>query len=171
MGKAITYLMAKRIAKSPVNGEGWALRLLAIRDYGREEMKSKLTGKGLAPVEVARVMEKLEALGLLDDLRYAQRLAHFYSHEKLYGPQRVVQKLAQRGIPMPLAREVTERAEKKGPSSERLRKVLNLRLKKQGSDPVLAGQRRKLANYLRQRGFHWDDISEALQEIGGSSDE
>jgi SOS response regulatory protein OraA/RecX len=32
-------------------------------------------------------------------------------------------------------------------------------------------EKRRLANYLRQRGYGWNDIWEALQETGGSVEE
>jgi len=163
--------MLSKGAKSSAEGLESALRLLARRDYGREEMGRKLKEKGFQSEEVEKILETLAAQGLLDDGRYAQHLATLYSREKLLGPQRIVQKLMQKGIGVELAKEVTARAEENLPSLDRLRKLLRAKLKGQGLDRLLPQQKRRLVNYLRQRGFPWEDISEALREAGGFSEE
>ncbi len=163
--------MPKKQLKSLDEGEEYALRLLSIRDYSREEMQHKFEGKGLRADAAEEVLRKLEARGLLDDERYAQRLAAFYTREKLLGPQRVVQKLRQKGISLELAKETTRRAEQNGASQERLRKVLRMKLKGQGLDQIEPRQKKRLANHLFQRGFLWEDVLEALREVGGSAEE
>ncbi len=163
--------MRGKILKSLEEGEEYALRLLGVRDYSHEGLSQKLTGKGLRSNEAEEILRKLEAQGLVDDRRYARRLAALYTCERLWGPQRVVHKLLQKGIALDLAREVTDQAEEDGPSGKRLKKVLSLRLKGQGLREMLPQEKRRLANYLRQRGFLWEDIIEALREAGGSTEE
>jgi len=163
--------MPKKLLKSQEGGEEYAFRLLGIRDYSRHEMRQKLTGRGLGGGEAEEILKKLESRGLINDDRYARRLAVFYIREKLWGPQRVVHKLRQKGIAMDLVREVTDQAEENGSSRERLQKVLSLKLKGQGLGEMLPREKRRLANYLRQRGFLWEDIMGALREAGGSTEE
>jgi regulatory protein len=163
--------MPKKLLKSPEEGEEYAFRLLGIRDYTHEEMRQKLRGKGLGDSEAGEILKKLEGRGLIDDRRYARRLAVHYSREKLWGPQQVVHKLLQRGIALDLAKEVIDQAEEDGSSRERLQKVLRLKLKGQGLEEMLPQEKRRLTRYLRQRGFFWEDIMEALQEAGGSIEE
>ena len=163
--------MPKKLLKSLEEGEEYAFRLLAIRDYTREEMRRKLRGKGLEEREAGEILKKLEDRGLIDDRRYARRLAVFYSREKLWGPQRVVHRLLQRGIAQDLAREVVDEVEEDGSSRERLLKVLRLKLKGQGLNEMLPQEKRRLSHYLRARGFLWEDIMEALQEERGSIEE
>jgi len=163
--------MPKKLLKSLEEGEKHAFRLLGIRDYAHEEMRQKLRGKGLGDSEAGEILKKLEGRGLIDDRRYARRLAVHYSREKLWGPQQVVHKLLQRGIALDLAREVIDEAEEDGSSRQRLQKVLRLKLKGQGLEEMLPQEKRRLTHYLRQRGFLWEDIMEALQEAGGSTEE
>ena len=163
--------MPKKLHTSPAEGEERALRLLGRNDYSREGMRQKLTGKGLAEGEVEAILRKLEVHGLLNDQRYASRLAAFYAREKLWGPHRLTQKLLDKGVALELAREVTQQAEEEGPSRERLRKLLRSKMKGQGLKDMNPKEKRRLASYLRQRGFLWDDILEALEKAGGFTEE
>lgn len=163
--------MPKKLLKSLEEGEEYVLRLLGIRDYSHEEIRQKLRGKGLGVDGAEAILKKLEARGLIDDRRYARRLAALYTREKLWGPQRVVHGLLQKGISLDLAREATDQAEEGRSSRERLQKVLRLKLRGQGLEEMLPQEKRRLTNYLRQRGFHWEDIMEVLQEAGGVTEE
>jgi regulatory protein len=149
----------------------YAMRLLGRRDYSREELLRKLTEKGFPAGDVEEVLVKFESLGLLDDRKLARRLFDYYSGEKLWGPQKIFQKLFQRGIPAEFARDLIKGEEESGKVPERLRKVLHLKSKGQTLNSLLPQEKRRLANYLRQRGYGWDDIWEALQKSGGSVEE
>jgi len=158
-------------SKFPESAEASAMRLLGRRDYSRQELLRKLAGKGFLAGEVEGVLVKFESLGLLDDRKLARRLVNYYSGEKLWGPQKVFQKLIQRGIPAEFARDLIGGDEESGKASERLRKVLHLKSKGQDPHSLSLQEKQRLANYLRQRGYGWNDIWEALQEIGGSVEE
>ena len=147
------------------------MRLLGRRDYSRSELRQKLTGKGFSAGETEGVLTRFEARGLLDDWKLAQRLAGFYSREKLWGPQKLLQKLVQRGISVEMAREVVDLGEENGRTSERLRAVFQHKMKGRNFLSFSVQEKKRLANYLQQRGYAWDDIWEALQETGGSAEE
>ena len=163
--------MLTQRSKSPESAETSAMRLLGRRDYTRQELLRKLIGKGFLAGEVERVLVKFESLGLLDDRKLARRVVDYYSGEKLWGPQKVFQKLVQRGIPAEFARDLIDGEEESGKAPERLRKVLHLKSKGQDLHSLSPQEKRRLASYLRQRGYGWNDIWEALQEIGGSVEE
>jgi regulatory protein len=163
--------MPSRKLKPAESAEASAIRLLGRRDYSRSELRRKLIGKGFSAAEVDGVLTQFDTRGLLDDWKLAQRLAGYYSREKLWGPQKLLQKLIQRGIPVEMARDVTDREEESGRTPERLRVILRHKLKARDSLSLSAQDRQRLANYLRQRGYAWDDIWEALQEIGGLLEE
>ncbi|MBI5969432.1 MAG: regulatory protein RecX [Deltaproteobacteria bacterium] len=163
--------MGKKRSRSSESAGESALRLLAIRDHSREEIRSKLQAKGFGAEEIERVLRDLVARGILDDFRYAQRLALSLTEEKLLGPQRIRQKLFQRGIPANLAQEAIEKAEETLAASERLQKVLRMKLQGRNLGQVLPKEKKQLVNYLRQRGFLWEDIWEAFQEAGALEEE
>jgi regulatory protein len=157
--------------KSPEQGFAYALRLLGDRDYSLEGLRRKLLGKGVGAPEAEGILRRLESLGLLDDERYARRLASYCTNEKLWGPRRVLQKLLEKGIPAELARALAEAAAQEGSSRERLRKVLGSKLKGQGMEGISPREKKRLANLLFRRGFPWDDIMEVLREGGGFTEE
>ena len=163
--------MPSRKLKPAESAETSAIRLLGRRDYSRSELRRKLIGKGFSAAEVDGVLTQFDTRGLLDDWKLAQRLAGYYSREKLWGPQKLLQKLIQRGIPVEMARDVTDRERESGRTPERLRAILRHKLKARDSLSLSAQDKQRLANYLRQRGYAWDDIWEALQEIGGLLEE
>ena len=163
--------MPIRETKPPESAHAAALRLLGRRDYSREEVRRKLAGKGFPVEEVEGVLEDFERRGLLDDSKLAQRLARLYSDEKLWGPQKVLGKLFRRGIPPRLAKDLLDQESPVGATQARLRKALNLRLRRTDPQSLSPQEKRRVANYLRQRGFGWEDIWEALRETGGSTEE
>ena len=163
--------MSSKRMKPAETAEASALRLLARRDYSLSELRQKLTGKGFSAGETEGVLAQFEARGFLNDLNLARRLAGFYSRVKLWGPQKLLQKLAQRGIPVEMAREVISLEEESGRTPERLRAILQHKLKGRDSPSLSVRDKKRLANYLQQKGYAWDDIWEALQETGGSAEE
>jgi regulatory protein len=163
--------LPRRPLRSLKEGEEYALRLLGIRDYSREEMERKITGRGLGADEARAIIGALEARGLIDDQRYARRLAAGYLREKLWGPQKVLQKLLQKGIDSNLARGLAEPSGEGGAYREGLRKILRSKLKGKDLREMMPGEKKRLADHLRRRGFFWEDIMEVLQEAGGSAEE
>jgi regulatory protein len=161
----------KERPKSRENAKESALRLLAKRDHSQEEVRRKLRAEGFAPEEIEEALQKLVTRGILDDGRYAQRLAFYLAQEKLFGPHRITQKLFQKGIPADLIQEAMAKAEGGLTTNARLGVVLGIKLKGRSLKHLLPNERKKLANYLRQRGFSWEDIQEAFQGAGGLTEE
>ena len=163
--------MRKKSSGKAQKAEESALRLLAQRDHSREEMRRKLQARGFTPEEIEKTLKWLEEREFLDDLRYAQKLAFSLAKEKLLGPQRIRQKLFQKGIPAGLVKEVVEKADETLAAGERLQIAMRMKLKGRSPEEIFPDERRKLAGYLRQRGFSWEDIREAFQETGGFTEE
>jgi regulatory protein len=163
--------MRKKSSGKAQKAEESALRLLAQRDHSREEIRRKLQARGFTPEEIEKALKWLEEREFLDDLRYAQKLAFSLVKEKLLGPQRIRQKLFQKGIPAGLVKEVVEKADETLAAGERLQIAMRMKLKGRSPEEIFPDERRKLAGYLRQRGFSWEDIREAFQETGGFTEE
>jgi regulatory protein len=163
--------MWKKRSGQAQKAEESALRLLAQRDHSREEIRRKLVAKGFIPEEIERALKWLEDRRILDDLRYAQKLAFSLAKEKLLGPQRISQKLFQKGIPAELVKEAMKKANETWAANERLRMVIRMKLKGRSLEQLFPNERRKLVSYLRQRGFLGEDIWEAFPEAGGFTEE
>lgn len=148
-----------------------ALRLLAMRDHGTEELRRKLIRKGFAAADVEKALVGLEERRLLDDHRYARKLAFSLAKENLFGPGRIRQKLFLKGIPPDLVQGVIEDTAREIPIRERLKASLGMKLKGRDLEKLPPKEKRQLVNYLRQRGFFWEDIAQVVQETGGFLEE
>ena len=82
-----------------------ALRILERRDVSRKELITKLTDKGVSLEEAAAAADWLEALGVIDDARYAGIVVRHYM-SKGYGKARIQNELYRHG----LARDLWEEA-------------------------------------------------------------
>ena len=128
--------------------------MAAGRMLSKKELTSRLTKKGAA----------LEELGAVDDAAYAGVIARHYGAMG-YGPGRVRQELHRRGVPKELWDEALEQLP---PPQEAIRKFLRSRLRGRALTPE---DSRRLAAALQRRGFAWQDIRPALNELGQEIDE
>lgn len=157
--------------RPPKKAEEFALRLLARKDYSCAEIRQKLVQKGYPLGEIENVLQKLSALQLLNDLRYAQRLANYYGGEKLWGPWRIKHKLQEKGISPKVTEEVVAQEEKIFPAEEKLKKFLEKKLKNRTLPEFSKEEMKKLANQLYRLGFSWEEIFVILNREGGLAEE
>jgi regulatory protein len=61
-------------AGKPVSLKAQAVRLLARREYARDDLEQRLIAKGAARDEVAAVLDELSSQGLLSNERFAHAL-------------------------------------------------------------------------------------------------
>jgi regulatory protein len=76
-----------------------ALDLLSRRDHFRSELEEKLRRRNLPENEIADAIARCERLGLIDDLRIAERFVEVRAASRGWGPRRLVAELRQRGVP------------------------------------------------------------------------
>ena len=75
-----------------------AFRLLGYKSYTRHLLKQRLLQEDFPQEIVLDVLDRLEELGLIDDLDYACRCASDLLHLKKYSLSRVRQELRHRGV-------------------------------------------------------------------------
>lgn len=133
-----------------------ALRMLSARPYSRGELERKLAEKGEEPEMSGFVLDWLEELGYLNDAAYAAEVVRYYA-ERGYGVGRVRNELYRRRVP----RELWDDALDGFPADteDELDSLLRRRL---GSSAADSKELRRAADFLRRRGFGWDEISSAL---------
>mgnify|MGYP001765559318 CR=1 FL=1 len=135
-----------------------AMDLLARREHGRVELTRKLRLRGAAPELIESALERLEAEGLLNESRY---LACYLSSRARggYGPLRIREELAQRGLP----REAIETALREAciDWSAQLR---DLWLRKfSGRLPSEPKERAQQTRFLSYRGYPLDMVGRLLR--------
>ncbi|HEY4100245.1 MAG TPA: regulatory protein RecX [Gemmatimonadales bacterium] len=143
-----------------------ALRALERRSHGRGELAAKLERKGHAPGAITPALERLEALGLLDDLAHARAYIASRS-ERGRGPVRLRYDLARLGV----ARSVIDQAIAELDTGEedplaRPRELLARRVRSLGDLPVDARRRRLLA-FLGRRGYRGAEANSLVDEALG----
>lgn len=142
-----------------------ALKLLDRRDYSRRALLDKLLEQGAPPEAAEAAADRLEALGFLNDARYAGLVVRHYG-ERGYGPARIRQELHRRGVPRGLWDEALEGLE---PDSEALDRLLASRLR--GADLEDRAVKKRAADYLLRRGYGWEEISAAMARYLEDKDE
>ncbi len=147
-----------------------ALRMLALREHGRAELERKLshargTGQPPAPELLRRVLDELQAQGLLDEARFAQSVARRLAQR--HGSLRVLGELKRQGLDDELARHALREAESElEPEADR---ALRLLRRHDPQPPVDAAQRARQMRFLQRRGFSAEAVREAMRVHAGGA--
>ena len=139
-----------------------AVRLLAVREHSRYELRRKLHGRRYDASLIDGVLDDLERQQLLSDERFAEQ----YMAQRMrrgFGPLRIRAELEQRGVADPVIAAALERAH---PDWEDL--LVEAASRKFGEQPGY--DLRDLARrgrFLEQRGFPISLIRRHLERIRG----
>jgi len=154
-----------------------ALATLGARARSSADLRRYLKTKDFTDEQIAPTIEKLSALGLLDDLEYARTFARSRMNpSRGLGPRRVAADLARKGVSRQIAEQVLgELAEE--------RAVRDEELVAQGEAPLSAVEeaaakklrslgglepevrKRRLFGFLARRGFSGSEISAVLRKL------
>ena len=135
-----------------------AVSLLNYRAHSRKELADKLKQKtGCGDAELNEVLDRLEELGFLNDRSYAAAVVRSCAR-KGYGAQRALTELSRRGIPKELREEALAEMPEDGGALERL---IRIKLK----DPSDRDEVRKVTAAMVRRGFSWDEIRRAMDNV------
>lgn len=150
--------------KKPID---YALFLLSRKDYTKAELKKKLLSKGYEEKGVEEVLEKLEDLGFLNDLRFAQRWMESRAQNRPISRKAMILELKRKGIEERLIEEAMRKAEEEGnlPSDlDMARRLAKSRMKRIGTRDRNIVMRR-IYGTLARKGFSPDVITDILKEI------
>jgi len=143
-----------------------ALRLLERTRRTRSDLDRRLRDKGYSPSTVGEVLERLAAVGLVDDVEYARAFLAGRLGRRAAGWRRLLQELRRRGISAADAGEARTRLEEiQGAADEvaMARRVLTqVAARYARLDPQV--RRQRLYALLVRRGFESDAIEQALRE-------
>jgi regulatory protein len=143
-----------------------ALSLLTRRDRTRAEIATALERRGVPPEIGVRVLDRLGAVGLLDDRAVAEAYAEREAGRK--GPRAIADALRRRGIEPALVREVAYAVSSDQAQGTAL-SIARQKLPTWGDRPrpVLA---RRLAGFLARRGFAAGTVNAVVREVLGELD-
>ena len=141
------------------NVKASAADLIGKRAMSRRDLERKLQERGASEAESRYAAEWLEAIGAINDAEYAALLAR-HCADLGYGPQRVREKLREKGVP----RELWDDALDSLPDpAESIDRFLESKLRGQELDEKM---KKRLSDALLRRGFFWPDVRAGLNRLG-----
>ena len=146
------------------NVKATAADLIGKRAMSRASLEKKLKEKGASEAEARDAAEWLEAIGAINDADYAALLARHYG-EMGYGPQRVRDKLYEKGVPRELWEEALDQLPDNGEQIDRF-----LQSKLRGRTPE-EKEKKRLTDALLRRGYSWSDVKAAWNRLGTAVEE
>lgn len=139
-----------------------AHRALSARDRTVSELRSVLERKRVEPDAIDYVVEELKATGLLDDARFAQRLADDKQVLERWGTERIERELRRRGVPPELVEAATRGRER----GRELSAALALLAERMPRPPVSDRERDRAWRLLVRKGYEAELAYEAVRAYG-----
>ncbi|MBR3844339.1 MAG: regulatory protein RecX [Clostridia bacterium] len=167
VGDPITQLQLEQLKEVSENNRAYekALYLLEYRAHSRGELLTKIT-REYAKEAALQAVERVEALGLIDDEAFARQLAEELTRQKGYGPGRVKADLMRRGIDRDIIDAILQ--ELPADQTHLCKAWLQKKVKTIPADPK--EQAKILAAGVR-RGFDYATVREAFRDLSQESEE
>lgn len=141
------------------NVKATAADLVGKRAMSRRDLERKLQDRGASETEARYAAEWMEAIGAINDADYAAVLAR-HCADLGYGPQRVREKLYEKGVP----RELWDDALDTLPDSAgQIDAFLERKLRGRVPDQR---EKKRLCDALLRRGFSWPEVKAGLNRLG-----
>lgn len=152
--------MSSQPQKLPYTAFAFALKLLGMRSHSRDELERKLRQKGFNEDISAPVIAKLAAKGLLDDRKFAIELLESRAKRKPSGKLKLGAELRKKGVAESVIDELLGEVD----SNELCMKAAEKKFSALHGNSS-AARKKKLESFLRNRGFAWHEIREALERL------
>jgi len=158
-------------APGPEGAREAALRLIERMRRTRSDLERRLRDKGFEAADIEHVLERLAAVGLVDDAEYARAFLAGRWGRRAAGWRRLEQDLRQRGVAADDIAAGRARLEaQQGPTDEiaMARRVVEQAARRYaGLEPY--ERKRKLWALLARRGFATDVIAQAVGRGSGAT--
>lgn len=150
-----------------------ALRLLSHRARSEKELRDRLKQKGLSLEGITKVLDSLTRSGLINDLEFARAFAHDKLLRKPIGKLMLGHQLRQKGICKEVIEHVLSEVFEKVKEDEYAVELARNRFQRFKSgfeklEPIK--QKKKLSDYLAHRGFEWEAVAKAVNEVLGEAE-
>ena len=143
-----------------------AMRALARRAHARFDLRRRLLQKQHPPAAVDGALERLSALGLLDDVRFAKDYSFAKAHRGR-GPARLVRDLQAQGVDRRIAEEAVRSslAAEGVDLTHAIRSLVEKRARQLAGLPAVVRKRRLIA-FLARRGFGGAEVRDLVEDLG-----
>lgn len=140
-----------------------AVAAISRKERTAAELHDLLIARGVEPGAAEEVLERLAAIGELDDARFAERFAEDKRDLRGWGPERIRAALVERGIERGLA----ERAAGGEDHTSQVDRAAEL-LGRRGAAPDDEAARGRALAYLARRGFDYEVAYEAVRRANAA---
>ena len=138
------------------------LNLLKYRDRSKKELETQLSHAGYKKSDIKYVLKELEIKGLINDEKFARQLALHLINVKMLGRIAVVNKFRKHAIDIDLLNQILDELYNKYEPGTLIKKLVE---KKSKSNIPDIRKNKKLLNFLKNKGFGWTEISDALNDF------
>jgi regulatory protein len=149
-------------------GKEKAMRLLSLRSRTRAEIKTALASITLDPSIRNGLVHELEDAGLIDDRRFAIEYVRVKSEVKRMGPHRLRHDLKRLGVVVEIVDDVLAASFDTESQEAMARELVS---KKIGDGPVGEKEVRRVADFLRRKGYDYEVINRISYELLRRSDD
>jgi regulatory protein len=148
-----------------------ATAALARRPRTEFEMRAYLRQRRYEEAEIEQAVARLSELGYLDDGLYAAHIAGKVAQDRAWGPGRVRNELARRGVRSEIIDSALAAASEEGVSpAGNIQRALAKMVRPRGLPADRKG-RDRIRAALARRGFDQASILEAIEALGPASGE
>ena len=138
------------------------LNYLSYRSRSKNEILLHFLKKGFQRKNIEFVIEELESKGYVNDEEFAKTYASNLIEVKLLGINAVMNKFHKHNINRELVNKIVFEVYEKNPPKDLIKKILNKKFQLINEDFF---KNQRIINYLKRKGFLWEEIVEALNRI------
>jgi regulatory protein len=142
-----------------------ALRFLEARPRSTAEIRERLRRKEFTDEAIGAAIERLAALGMIDDAAFARAWVENRQASRPRGVSALRDELRRKGIDRALAETLLEDDALTGDEEQRAMTIARGALRKYANSPNRAAFQRRLGAYLQRRGFGFDTIGPIIHTL------
>ena len=149
-----------------------ALRYLSYRQRTEYELRKKLTQNKYKPKIIESAIQNFKKIGLINDIEFAESFTRDTLKKRGLGRALLKHKLMNKGIPKDIVAQVIDKTYKGINEKDTAIPIAKKQLKKYEARKNKSSSKEnqiRLSNFLAQRGFSWDIISQVMRQIFKSS--
>ena len=139
------------------------LRLLKYRLRSEKELRDRLTKKKFDNITVNKAIAYFKEIGLVNDAVFAKQWIESRLDKGL-GAVRIKKELKEKGIDSLTADELLKEKLKDAPEQEKVRQVIEKKLKAMHRGEDLEKLKRRIFAFLVRRGFSYDLVYEEIKK-------
>jgi len=149
--------------------KNYVYRILARRMYTNKEIRDKLVEREYLDKIIEEVISTLERYGYLNDRTYAEEWIRSRMRSKPKGKIALRQELARKGVDKSIIEDTLNQEFDESREMDMVLELARRKIKSYSRDEPFAA-RRKLKSFLLRRGFKYDTVKYAVDQVMNTED-